>query len=76
MKEYVLLTIDEADYEALCDTLNALPFGFIRARVTPTMYSWAQWGATKEVLGGNIDAVEAVYEALLDTVGVQDEDEA
>lgn len=73
MKEYLLLTVDEADYEALCDALNNLPIRFIKARVTPSMYSWAQWGATTEVLGSNLDAVKATYEALLDAVGEQEE---
>lgn len=72
MKEYLLLTVDEADYNALSDALNALPITFIKARVTPTDYSWAQWGVNTDQLGANLDAVEAVFSALLDTVGYQE----
>jgi len=73
MKEYLLLTVDEAEYEALCGALNALPITVIKARVTPSDYSWAQWGVVKDQLIANLDAVEAVFAALLDAVGIREQ---
>lgn len=70
MKEYLLLTVDQADAGALCDRLNDLPITVIKATFSPA--SWSQWGATTDQLSANVPAVEAVFAALLEFIPSED----